>query len=90
MESASSIRTPINPNVKLTMDLLGKSIDSSLYRSMIGSLLYLTVSRLDISYNVGVCARYQANPKESHIIAVKCIIKYVKTTSNFRVRFDKY
>ena len=49
-----------------------------------------TPSRPDISYSVGICARYQANPKESHIIAVKCIIKYVKTTSNFRVRFDKY
>ena len=52
---------------------------------MIGSLLYLTASRSDISYSVGVCARYQANLKESHIIAVKRIIKYVKTTSNFRV-----
>ena len=89
LESASSIRTPINPNVKLTMDLLGKSIDSSLYRSMIGSLLYLTVSRLDISYNVGVCARYQANPKESHMTALKRIIKYVKTIAEFGVWYSK-
>ena len=63
LESASSVRTPMSPNVKLTVDLLGKSVDSSLYRSMIGSRLYLTASRPDISYNVGVCARYQANPK---------------------------
>ena len=58
LESASSIRTPMSPNVKLTIDLLGKSVGSSLYKSMIGSLLYLTTSRLDISYSVGVCARY--------------------------------
>ena len=58
LESASSIRTPMSPNVKLTVDLSGKSVDSSLYRSMIGSLLYLTASRVDISYSVGVCARY--------------------------------
>ena len=45
---------------------------------MIGSLLCLTASRPNISYNVGVCARYQANPKESHMIALKRIIKYVK------------
>ena len=45
-------------NVRLTVDLLGKNVDSSLYRSMIGSLLYLTASRPDISYSVGVCARY--------------------------------
>ena len=71
LESASSIRTPVSPNVKLTVDLLGKSVDPSLYRSMIGSLLYLTASRPDISYSVGVCARYQANPKESHMTALK-------------------
>ena len=60
----------MNPNVKLIVDLLGKSVDPSLYRSMIGSLLYLTTSRLDISYNVRVCVRYQANPKESHMTAL--------------------
>ena len=48
----------MSPNVKLIVDLLGKSVDSSLYRSMIGSLFYLTVSRPDISYSIGVCARY--------------------------------
>ena len=58
LEFASSVRTPMSPNVKLTIDLLGKSVNSSLYRSMIGSLLYLTASRPDISYSVGVCARY--------------------------------
>ena len=46
MESANSIRTPISPNVKLTIDLLGKNVDSSLYRGMIGSLLYLTTLTL--------------------------------------------
>ena len=89
LESTSSVRTPMSPNVKLIIDLLGKSVDSSIYRSMIGSLLYLTVSRPDISYNVGVCARYQVNPKESHVIALKRIIKYVKTTANFDVWYSK-
>ena len=89
LEFASSIKTPMSPNVKLTVDLLGKSVDSSLYRSMIGSLLYLTTSRLDISYSVGVCARYQANPKESHMIALKRIIKYVKTTADLGVWYSK-
>ena len=53
LESTSSVRTSMSPNVKLTMDLLGKSVDPSLYRSMIGSILYLIASRLNISYNVG-------------------------------------
>ncbi|XP_065622036.1 uncharacterized mitochondrial protein AtMg00810-like [Quercus suber] len=58
LESTSSVRTPIRPNVKLTVDLLGKNVDPSLYRSMIGSLLYLTASKPNISYSVGVCTRY--------------------------------
>ena len=89
LESASSIRTPMSPNVKLTIDLLGKSVDSSLYRSMIDSFLYLTSSKPDISYSVGVCARYQANLKESHMIVLKRIIKYVKTTVDFSVWYSK-
>ena len=79
----------MSPNVKLTVDLSGKSVDSSLYRSMISSLLYLTISRLDISYSVGVCDRYQTNPKESHMTALKGIIKYVKTTTEFGVWYSK-
>ena len=89
LESASFIRAPMSPNVKLTVDVLGKKVDPSLYRSMICSLFYLTASRLDISYSVGVCARYQANLKESHMTALKRIIKYVKTTTNFGVWYNK-
>ena len=89
LKSASSVRTPMSSNVKLTVDLLGKSIDPSLYRSMIGSLPYLTVSRPNISYSVGVFARYQANPKESHMNALKRIIKYFKTTAEFGVWCSK-
>ena len=58
LESVSSVRIPMSPNVKLIMDLLGKSVDPSLYKSMIGSLLYHTANRPDIIYKVGVCARY--------------------------------
>ena len=89
LESASFVRTSISPNFKLTVDLLGKSVDPSLYRSMISSLLYLTTSRPDISYSVGVCGRYQANPKESHMTSLKRIIKYVKTTAEFGVWYSK-
>ena len=89
LESASSVRTPMSPNVKLIVDMLGKSVDSSLYRSMIGSPLYVIASRPNISYSVRVCARYQANPKESHMIALKRIIKYFKTTTDFGVWYSK-
>ena len=71
----------MSPNVKLI-------VDSSLYKCMIGSLLYLTTSRPDISYSVGMYARFQANPKESHMIALKRIIKYVKSIADFGVWYS--
>jgi hypothetical protein len=76
-DGKSRARTPMSTSVKISSDLTGKSVDPSLYRSMIGSLLYLTASRPDIAFSVGVCARFQANPKESHLTAVKRIIRYV-------------
>jgi hypothetical protein len=65
--------------VSLT-DPTGKQVDPTLYRSMIGSLLYLTAIRPNIAFSVGVCARFQENPKESHLTTVKRIIRYVNDT----------
>ena len=65
---------------KLDKDEQGKCVDIKLYRSMIGSLLYLTDSRPDIMFSVCLCARFQSCPKESHLIAVKRIIRYIKGT----------
>jgi hypothetical protein len=80
LDGKSCARTPMSTSVKNSSDLAGKSVDPSLYRSMIGSLLYLTASWPDIAFSVGVCARFQANPKESHLIAIKRIIRYVNDT----------
>jgi len=63
-------------SVKISTDLAGNPVDPTFYRSMIVSLLHLT----DIAFNVGVCARFQANPKESHLTTVKHIIRYVNDT----------
>ena len=76
-------------NEKLAKDENGVSIDPTLFRSMIVSLLYLTASRPDICFSVGVCARYQANPKESHLAVVKRIIRYVNGTANYGIWFFK-
>lgn len=46
-------------------------MDPTLYKRLIGSLLYLTANRPDIMYNIGMCARYQSAPNESHLIAAK-------------------
>ncbi|XP_058733169.1 secreted RxLR effector protein 161-like [Vicia villosa] len=65
----------------------GISVDQSLYRSMIGSLLYLIASRPDITFVVGVCARYPAEPKASHLNQVKRILKYVNGTSEYGILY---
>jgi hypothetical protein len=60
---------PTNGQLGLCED--EKDVDQKVYRSMIGSLLYLCASRPNISLSLGLCARYQAAPKESHLMAVK-------------------
>lgn len=82
LNSAKHIRTHMGTKTKLTIDDSGYSVDPNLYRSMIGSLLYLTASRPSICFNVGVCVGYQANLKESHLEAVKRIIRFVSGTLN--------
>ncbi|KAJ9546810.1 hypothetical protein OSB04_019353 [Centaurea solstitialis] len=63
---------------QLTADAEGEEVDVHHYRSMIGSLMYLTASRPDIMFAVCVCARYQVRPKEIHLQAVKRIFRYLK------------
>ncbi|GKA89726.1 uncharacterized mitochondrial protein-like protein [Tanacetum coccineum] len=70
--------TPIETQKLLLKDEDGKEVDVPLYRSMIGSLMYLTSSRPDIMFAVCACARYQVNPKVSHLHAVKRIFRYIK------------
>jgi len=60
-----------------------------LYRGMIGSLLYLTASTPDIVFSVGLCARFQTNPKESYLQAVKRILRYLKGTTDLGLWYPK-
>jgi len=67
-----------------------KGVDQTKYRRLIGSLLYLTTSRPDIMFVVCLCARYQANPKESHFNAAKRILKYLKGATNVGLWYSSY
>jgi hypothetical protein len=75
MDDCKTIKTPMPTYGHLDLDEGGKPVDQKLYRSMIGSLLYLTTSRPDIMFSVCMCARFQANPKESHLSALKRILR---------------
>ncbi|GJY51517.1 putative ribonuclease H-like domain-containing protein [Tanacetum coccineum] len=72
--------TPMEPNKALIKDEEADSVDVHLYRSMIGSLMYLTASRPDIMFAVCACARFQVTPKMSHLHAVKRIFRYLKAS----------
>nr|XP_043623619.1 uncharacterized mitochondrial protein AtMg00810-like [Erigeron canadensis] len=73
--------TPMSPPNNLHADPEGKHVNPTHYRGMIGSLMYLTTSRPDIMFATCLCARYQASPRESHLLVVKRIFKYLKGTS---------
>ncbi|XP_070026305.1 secreted RxLR effector protein 161-like [Nicotiana sylvestris] len=89
MEEPKEIDTPIATTTKLDIDEPGSSVDQKLYRGMIGSLLYLTASRPNIIFSVRLCARFQANPKEFHLTAIKRILRYLKGTTDLYLWYPK-
>nr|GEY71027.1 uncharacterized mitochondrial protein AtMg00810-like [Tanacetum cinerariifolium] len=89
MLSSDSVDTPLVKKSKLDEDLQGKPVDATLYCVMIGSLMYLTSSRPDLTYAVCLCAQYQAKPTEKHLNAVKQIFWYLKGTINMGLWYPK-
>lgn len=77
MEGKSSVKVPMSTSLRLDVDSEGREVDQTVYQGIIGPLLYLTASKLDISFVVGLCARFQANPKESHLNATRKILRYL-------------
>jgi hypothetical protein len=89
MKDAKPIKTPMGTNGHLDLDTRGKSVDQKVYQSMIGSLLYLCASQPDIMLSVYICARFQADPKEVHLRAVKRIMRYLVYTPKFGLWYPK-
>ncbi|KAJ9536477.1 hypothetical protein OSB04_un000314 [Centaurea solstitialis] len=86
---SNSAATPMPRNFQLSADTSGKPVDQKTYRAIIGSLLYLTASRPDIVFSTGVCARFQCDPRDSHLSAVKRILRYLKGTPDFGLWYPK-
>ncbi|GJZ73420.1 copia protein [Tanacetum coccineum] len=89
LEDSKPMKTPMSFDTKLTKDEECKSVDSTKYQVMIGSLLYLTTSRPDIMLSVCLCARFQEAPKTSHLEAVKRIFRYIKGTTHLGLWYPK-
>jgi len=89
LEDYKVMNTPMHPTCILSKKDTGTKVDQKLYRGMIGSLLYLTASRPDILFSVCLCARFQSDPRESHLTAVKIIFRYLKGTTNLGLLYRK-
>jgi hypothetical protein len=88
MTELNPVSTPISFATSLGPDEDGEAVDQREYRSMIGSLLYLTVTRPDIQFTVGLCARFQASPCSSHWMAIQWIFRYLKHTPEFGIWYS--
>ncbi|GKA77181.1 integrase, catalytic region, zinc finger, CCHC-type containing protein [Tanacetum coccineum] len=87
--TSDSVDKPVVEKNKLHEDLQETPVNATLYRGMIGSLMYLTSCRPDLIYAVYLCARYQAKPTEKHLNAVKRIFRYLKGTINMGLWYSK-
>lgn len=91
MLNANPVSTPADCSVKLQKnDNVSKPVDASLYQAMVGSLLYASIAtRPDIAHAVGEVSKYNSNPTEAHLTAVKRILRYVKGTIDLKLTYTK-
>ncbi|GJW11845.1 retrovirus-related pol polyprotein from transposon TNT 1-94 [Tanacetum coccineum] len=89
MDSCDPVDTPMVDRLKLDEDPLGIPFDQTRFRSMVGSLMYLTASRLDLVFVVCMCARYQASPTKKHLEALKRVFRYLIGTINWGLWYPK-
>ncbi|KAH9697038.1 hypothetical protein KPL71_023433 [Citrus sinensis] len=88
MNDCKPISTPVECRVKLSKHDEGEDIDSTFFKSLVGSLRYLTCTRPDILYVVGLVSRYMENPKTIHFKAANRILRYIKGTINFGLLYS--
>ncbi|GKC31858.1 retrovirus-related pol polyprotein from transposon TNT 1-94 [Tanacetum coccineum] len=89
LDKCDPVDTPMMERSKLDEDHSGFPVDQTRYRSMIGSLMYLTASRPDLVFAVCMCARYQSKPTKKHLEAVKRVFRYLQGTINMGLWYPK-
>jgi hypothetical protein len=88
MDDCKPSPSPFQSGVKLSATCTSPEVDATLYRQLVGSLLYLTHTRPDLSFVVGLVARYMQTPHESHWKAAKRILRYVRGTVQFGIHYS--
>ena len=88
LKSCNPTRLPIDPKLQLSRDMGTPKTDPEEYRSLVGSLIYLSHTRPDISYAVGSVARYMQSPETAHFQAAKKILRCLCGTENYGILLD--
>lgn len=89
MGSSNSVNNPIVPGTQLSKDETGDGVDVTMFKQIVGSLMYLTATRPDLMYGVCLISRFMANPKSSHWLAAKRILRYIKGTTDFGILYKR-
>ena len=87
MIDCKDMTTPMTTNLKLLNDYTSKAVDATLYRQIIGSLMYLTNTRPDICFVVNNLSQYMLNPKHIHSVGAKHVMRYLKGTLYYGLRY---
>nr|XP_043615994.1 secreted RxLR effector protein 161-like [Erigeron canadensis] len=90
MWEGNSVNNPIVPGTILTKFGVGEEVDSTTYKRLIGSLMYLTVTRPDVMYVVSLLSRFIANPRKEHMMAAKRVLRYLKGTYNYGLIYERH
>jgi len=80
MTGYKPISIPLEQNVKLSANEGDLVKDTTMYRRIVGSLIYMTITRPDLSYAVGVMSQFMQTPQKPHLDVVRCILRYIKHT----------
>ncbi|XP_052735487.1 secreted RxLR effector protein 161-like [Vigna angularis] len=87
MALCNDVRSPLEVNAKLKLDETEEGVNETIFKHVIGSLRFLCNSRPDLMFSVGLLSRFMGNPKKSHMLAAKKILRYVKGTTNYGILF---
>ena len=88
MMDCKAMTTPMESNLNLLNDASSEAVDATMYRWMIGSLMYLTNTRPDICFDVNRLSQYLTDPRYVHLIAAKHILRYLKGTIDYGLKYE--
>lgn len=89
MENCNSVRSPMVPGNKLSLDEDGELVDETFYKQIIGSLIYITTTRPDLQFSVSLLSRYMSKPTTLHLQAAKRVLRYLRGTVDFGIWFKR-